>query len=95
MFDECAKCGGEITKRFSTKILVQSGTYGTPKKLCWICDRCLPSFLDELEVAMPDDTKKPRQLRKLCRKCYNFCGTKANYCPHCGDNLNAQAEKES
>lgn len=90
--DLCVKCGHWIVKSATTKILVQNGTYGTPRKLCWICNRCLPSFLDELEVSMPDDTPRPYTPRRLCRKCYNFVGKYANYCSHCGNDLNTQEE---
>ena len=91
--DLCVKCGHWIVKSATTKILVQNGTYGTPRKLCWICNRCLPSFLDELEVSMPDDTVKPYTPRRMCRKCHNYVGKYANYCQHCGNDLNDQKEE--
>ena len=50
----CAKCGEEKLKRDMTTLLVKTGVYGTPKKLCCICDSCLPVLLDELEVSMPE-----------------------------------------
>ena len=90
---QCVKCGHGIVKRTATKILVQSGTYGTPRTLCWICNRCLPSFLDELEVSMPDDTPRPYTPRRMCRKCYNYVGKYANYCQHCGNDLNDHKEE--
>ena len=90
---QCVKCSRLISKRISTNILVKSGPYGIPKTLCWICNRCLPAFLDELEVAMPDDAVKTYRPRRMCRKCYNFVGKYANYCSHCGNDLNDQKEE--
>lgn len=92
---QCVKCSRLISKRISTNILVKSGPYGIPKTLFWICNRCLPAFLDELEVSMPDDTVKPYKPRRLCRKCRNVVGKYANYCHHCGADLNAQAERRA
>lgn len=90
MNDECNKCGRHISKRDATKILVQSGTYGTPKTLCWLCDRCLPSLLDELEVSMPEDKERPYTPARWCRKCMTTVGKTAVFCYRCGDELATQ-----
>lgn len=95
MDNECAKCGRTIVKRDATKILVQSGTYGTPKTLCWLCDRCLPSLLDDLEVSMPEDQPRPYTPAPWCRKCSSTVGKKAVFCPYCGDELASQKTRRS
>ena len=50
----CAKCGQEREKRFMAQIYIKANGYSPMRVLCHVCERCLPEWLDELEVSMPD-----------------------------------------
>lgn len=89
----CAKCGKEGMKSSMTGLHVKASSYNPPRILCYLCDRCLPVLLDELEVSMPEEPeRRPYKFntRQLCRKCYNSTGKTAKFCPYCGDELATQ-----
>lgn len=91
--EPCSLCGEEFPKRDLNKLMFSAAHDSVPKwkKLCGICDRCLPTLLDFLEVSEPEETeRKPYSPRQLCRKCYNFAGKTAKFCPYCGDELATQ-----
>ena len=50
----CAKCGREGLKKRMAQIYVKNGAYSNMRILCHICPDCMPVFLDELEVSMPE-----------------------------------------
>lgn len=96
--ENCALCGEWIAKQDMNQLrLSKSGEINRDfRKLCHVCNNCLPKLLDFLEVPEPEaPDRRPYKPRQLCRKCYNFAGNYANYCPHCGNDLNAQDEKRS
>lgn len=94
----CAKCGHEGMKRNMTGLYVKTSTYDPPRILCYLCDRCLPALLDELEVSMPDEPEKKPYIpshytaRQWCRKCVMHVGKTARFCPYCGDDLSKQID---
>lgn len=96
----CAKCGKEHMKRNMTGLYVKTSVYDPPRILCHLCDRCLPVLLDELEVSMPDEpagkpyTPRHYNPRQLCRKCFNYAGKTAKFCPNCGEELASQRKME-
>ena len=94
--ENCALCGADFPKRDLNKILMAPGhtSVSSPKKLCGLCDDCLPKLLDFLEVPEPEEKERPYTLARLCYKCYNHVGKTARYCPYCGDELATQVPKE-
>ena len=91
--ENCALCGADLPKRDLNKILMAPGhtSVSTPKKLCGLCDDCLPKLLDFLEVPEPEDKeKKPYTPRRWCRRCNNDVGKTFVFCPYCGDKLEPQ-----
>lgn len=96
--ENCALCGADFPKRDLNKILMAPGhtSAPVPKKLCGICDDCLPKILDFLEVPEPEDKERaPYTLARRCQKCYNVVGKMARFCPVCGDNLDTQVKEFS
>ena len=54
-YSNCVKCGRESRIKYMASIYIRPPAYGGAAKiLCHICPDCLPEFLDELEVAMPE-----------------------------------------
>lgn len=91
--ENCALCGDEFPMRDLRKLLLSDAHTSVPKtrKLCGICDDCLPKLLDFLEVTEPEDKeRRPYAPRQLCRKCYSWAGKTAKFCPYCGDELAKQ-----
>ena len=96
--ENCALCGEDFPKRDLNKLMVAPGHLSVthPKKLCGVCDDCLPKILDFLAVPEPDEgEKKPYTPRRWCRKCVKDVGKTAAFCPYCGDNLDTQTEGET
>ncbi len=87
--DCCSVCGKEMPKRTMNKILISYGHSSviSPKLVCHICDDCLPSLFEKLEVAEPEREVKWGKARSYCRKCYYDVGKNALYCSHCGNKL--------
>ncbi|MBQ8264138.1 MAG: hypothetical protein IJY96_05110 [Oscillospiraceae bacterium] len=50
----CVKCGREKLKKHMAHIYIKADGISPMRVLCHLCQDCLPGFLDELEVAMPD-----------------------------------------
>ena len=92
-WEPCALCGIQSPKRDLNKILFTRShvSVTTPKKLCGVCDDCLPKLFDYLEITEPPDAeKKPFVPRRWCRKCVTDVGKTAVFCPYCGDRLDTQ-----
>lgn len=56
--ENCSICGGRHPKRDMNKLFIAYGhtSVPSPKKMCSICDECLPKLCEYLEVNAPDDT---------------------------------------
>ena len=54
----CSLCGTEHPKRELNKLYISFGhtSVPSPKKICSICDDCLPRLCEVLEISLPDDT---------------------------------------
>lgn len=87
--DNCAKCGEVFPMRHLNKILYTKShqSAGAPRKLCSLCDRCLPGLLDYLEVAEPEPRSHSYIPRRWCRKCARDVGKTSEYCPYCGEKV--------
>ena len=95
--EPCALCGEEFPKRNLNKLMLSTAHSSVTKlkKLCGICDNCLPKLLDFLEVSMPEDQQRPYTPAPWCRKCSATVGKRAKFCPYCGDKLDSQKKKGS
>lgn len=51
---KCAKCGKEAEKNTMPALYIRKDSYDTHRILCRFCTDCLPLFLDELGVKMPE-----------------------------------------
>ena len=95
--EPCALCGDELPKRHLNKLMLGEAHSSVPrlKKLCGICDNCLPKLYDFLEVSEPEEPeKRPYKPRQWCRKCGSDVGKTAKFCPYCGDELASQASQK-
>ena len=65
-------CGKKQPKRDMNKLFIAYGhtSVSSPKKMCSICDDCLPELCDILEVNAPDDTVHWRYSKKYYKE-YN------------------------
>ena len=70
--EECSLCGEKSPKRDMNKLYIAYGhtSVPSPKKLCSICDNCLPKLCDFLEVNAPDDTVHSRYSKNYYKE-YN------------------------
>lgn len=94
--EHCALCHDWFPKRDMTKLYIgeSHNSCPTPKKLCCVCDYCLPKLYDFLEVSEPEEPeKKPYTPRRWCRKCASDVGKTAKFCPYCGDELENQKKE--
>lgn len=87
----CALCGEEKLKLAMNKLSFQASFShgGHPMTMCHVCDRCLPRLLDFLEVQQPE-APRHRSPRKMCGKCRSVVGRNANFCSHCGHELDRE-----
>lgn len=93
--ENCALCGDSLPMRDMNQLkLSKSREINRDfRKLCHVCDNCLPKLLDFLEVSEPEEPeRRPYKLRQWCRKCVRDVGKNARYCPYCGDELATQIE---
>lgn len=93
--EPCSMCGRDLAKRDMNKLLMEaSHTSCThPKKICFVCDDCLPKLLDYLGASEPE-TPKFRAAGRFCHRCYNNVGKRALFCPYCGEKLTKQSRME-
>lgn len=94
--EACALCGDYIPARNMNKLYVgeSHNSCPTPRKLCCVCDNCIPKLLDHLEVSLPEKTERPYTPPRWCRKCLRTVGKTAKFCPGCGAELATQIMKE-
>lgn len=61
----CSLCGIEHPKRDLNKLYISFGhtSVSSPKKICSICDDCLPRLCEVFEISLPDDTVRFRERR--------------------------------
>lgn len=91
--EPCALCGEDFPKRDLHKLMVSPAhiSVPNPRRLCGLCDNCLPKLLDFLEVPEPEDKeKRPYTPRRWCRKCIRDVGKTSIFCPYCGEELAKQ-----
>jgi len=93
--EPCALCGKTFSKREMNKLLMEASHLSCthPKKVCFVCDNCLPTLLDYLGVPEPEAAAH-RPPTRWCRKCYNNVGQRARFCPYCGDELLKQEKAQ-
>lgn len=48
----CAKCGRVREKKTMNRLYYSVERYGTPKVLCFLCESCFCTLLDEWEISM-------------------------------------------
>lgn len=96
--ENCAMCGDSLPMRDMNQLkLSKSREINRDfRKLCHVCDNCLPKLLDFLEVSEPEEPErrpytKP-QHRQWCRKCVTYVNKTAKFCPYCGDELSSQIQ---
>lgn len=87
--EECSLCGKRYPKRMLNKLYIsQSHTSApSPKKICSVCDDCLPALCDFFEISLPDLTVQYRSARRYCKVCYSDVSKRALYCQSCGNKL--------
>lgn len=61
----CSLCGIEHPKRELNKLYISFGhtSVASPKKICSVCDNCLPELCEIFEISLPDDTVNWRAVR--------------------------------
>ena len=86
--ENCSLCGKELPKRELNKLYFSYGhsSVNSPKKLCCVCDDCLPKMCEIFEVSLPDDTVNFTR-RRYCKNCYKDVSKYALYCQFCGVKL--------
>ena len=59
----CSLCGIEQPKRELNKLYISFGhtSVSSPKKICSVCDDCLPRLCEVLEISLPDGEGKWRR----------------------------------
>ncbi len=89
----CALCCNENPKREMNKLYISYGhtSVSSPKKICSICDDCLPTICENFEITLPDKNVNFYR-RRYCKKCYKDVRKDALYCQYCGNKL-SDAEK--
>ena len=62
----CSLCGKEHPKRDLNKLHISYGhtSVPSPKKLCSVCDDCLPRLCEIFEVPLPDNVVNWRMSKK-------------------------------
>lgn len=50
----CVLCGDGHPKRHMNRILVAQGSYGTPKCMAYVCQKCTPKVADWFGVELPN-----------------------------------------
>ena len=90
----CSLCGIEHPKREMNKLYISYGhsSVVSPKKLCSVCDECLPRICEIFEVELPNETVNFVR-RKYCRKCRKDIRQDALYCQYCGNKVSFDAEE--
>ena len=85
----CSLCGIEHPKRDLNKIYISYGhiSITSPKKLCSICDDCLPRLCEIFEIELPNVQISHVPRRNYCRRCYRDARKDALYCQYCGNKL--------
>ncbi len=94
--EPCALCRKVIPKRNMAKIVFEAGHTSVryPKKLCFVCDNCLPDFLEYLEVPEPSPISEVEyRISRMCNKCHHNVSRFARYCQHCGTKIKGGNEK--
>ena len=51
-YAHCAKCGRMQEKKRMQRLLYVADRYGTPRILCFLCEPCFCTLLDEWEISM-------------------------------------------
>ena len=53
----CSLCGKENAKREMNKLYISFGhtSVPSPKKICSVCDDCLPKLCEIFEISLPDN----------------------------------------
>lgn len=83
--ENCSICGERYPKRDMNKLFIAYGhtSVSSPKKMCSICDNCLPNLCEYLEVKAPDDTVHGRYSENY----YKAHNPKRGKCVKCGQAL--------
>lgn len=86
--EECSLCGIEHPKRELNKLYIAFGhsSVASPKKICSVCDDCLPEVSEIFSISLPDENIR-NTLRRYCKKCYHDVSKNARYCQSCGNKL--------
>lgn len=84
----CSLCGIEHPKRELNKLYISFGhtSISSPKKICSVCDDCLPKVCEIFEISLPDDTVNFTR-RRYCKRCYKDVNKNALFCQYCGNKL--------
>ena len=92
--EDCALCGKEHPKRDLNKLFISFGhcSITSPKRMCAVCDDCLPELCEIFEITLPEEKIRPYKCRRYCGKCYSDVGARAVYCPYCGKKLKKDCE---
>lgn len=90
--ENCSLCGERKPKRDMNKLYIAYGhtSVPSPRKMCSVCDECLPKLCEFLEVNAPDDTEHRRKAPKLCYKCFKYSKSDAAFCQYCGAKMNGK-----
>lgn len=93
--EECALCGREHPKRVLNKLYISFGhsSVNYPKKICSVCDDCLPELCETFEIELPEN-KVHFNRRRYCEKCYHDVNASALYCQHCGNKLSKDTKED-
>lgn len=85
----CSLCGTEHPKRELNKLYIAFGhtSVASPKKMCSVCDDCLPELCEIFQITLPEETVRYTR-RRYCKKCYHDVNKNAIYCQSCGYKLN-------
>lgn len=83
---ECALCHDKAPKRSLDRVMLKSGSYGSPKILAYICRDCLPRLAEFLEADVPDIDSTNHRLswEHYCHSCYTIVSRRDRFCKQCG-----------
>ena len=87
--EDCVLCGKTKPKRDMNQISIAYGhtSVRAHKKMCSVCDDCLPDLCNYLGVKAPDNNVRWGKGGSLCYKCYKYSRQDALFCQYCGTKM--------